>query len=101
MKTQSEKLDGGTVQDLYHYALAASGNSQSTFNCELLKDRLSAFENLISLVNAKDLDFPYLSLFAEIKNEEQMKRESIAFAKWITKAAALLKIDPFTGERLP
>ena len=39
------KLDNGSVQDLYHYALAMQGSDESAFPCETLKNKLAACES--------------------------------------------------------
>ena len=36
------KIDAAVIQDLYHYALAMQGNSDSAFPCETLLERLDA-----------------------------------------------------------
>ena len=51
------KIDAAVIQDLYHYALAMQGNSDSAFPCETLLERLDASRSVQRTLERLDPEY--------------------------------------------
>jgi hypothetical protein len=109
-------IQGGHIQDLYHYALAIQGNQMSTFRSDTLGRRLACYENLCGLtrrmVDAVERvdDGSLISIVSELNRQVvdadllTSEKEMIRIGREAERSANVLggylKIDPVSGNSL-
>ena len=100
-----KKLDGASLQDLYHYALAMQGNGDSTFPCETLVQRLEVTRNANHLID--NLDSSHWQEWDEVMpradrmtSTDDLVRVGKELQAKCNKWAVAHGIDPHTGRSI-
>lgn len=96
------KLDGASLQDLHHYALAMQGKD-CAFGSEKLMERLDASRSAYDVINRLEADpeiwEPMIKHPRSFKSEAELIQFGAALEKLVARVSFDLNIDPHSGEK--